>query len=135
MNNEKREQQMVSSVTKEQLTSFLNEFHIEFRLSGTGSYSPWHLEIAKRHNVPLMGTCDIGHFFKLGDEVYQTDMRGYRDFQEYILVLAEMYIRNEITKDDILTEINEIIDSRNDAFDIYVRPCEDLKHFEQDCLS
>lgn len=126
---------MESNITKEQLTSFLNEFQIEFRLSGTGSYSPWHLDIAKRLNVPLIGTADIGHFFKLGDEVYQTDMRGYRDFQEYLIVLDEMYIRNEITKEDILTEINEIIDGRNDALDIYVRPCEDLKHFEQDCLS
>jgi hypothetical protein len=126
---------MDTSITKEQLTSFLNEFHIEFRTSSTGSYSPWHLDIAKRHNVPLMGTCDTGYFFKLDDEVYQTDMRGYIDFQEYLIVLDEMYIRNEITKEDILTEINEIIDGRNDAFDIYVRPCEDLKHFEQYFLS
>ena len=43
-----------------------------------------------------------------------------------------MYNKNEITKEDIQTEINEIIDCRNDAIDIYVRPCEDLKHFEED---
>ena len=102
--------------------NIFNEFKIEFRLSETGSYSPWHLEIAKKHNVPLMGICDAGYFFRIGDEIYQTDIWGYNRFYEYLQVLNDMYNKNEITKEDIQIEINEIIDSRSDAIDIYVRP-------------
>lgn len=111
--------------------NIFNEFKIQFSLSGTGSYSPWHLEIAKHYNVPLIGTCDIGYFFRIGDEIYQTDIWGYNSFYEYLQILNDMYNKNEISKEDIQTEINEIIDGRNDAIDIYVRPCEDLKHFEE----
>ena len=116
--------------------NIFNEFKIEFRLSETGSYSPWHLEIIKKHNMPLMGICDAGYFFRyffrVGDEIYQTDALGYNKFYEYLQVLNDMYNKNEITKEDIQIEINEIIDCRSDAIDIYVRPCEDLKHFEED---
>ena len=112
--------------------NIFNEFEIEFSLSGTGSYSPWHLEIAKKYNVPLMGTSDIGYFFRIGDEIYQTDIWGYNKFYEYLQVLNDMYNKNEITKEDIQIEINEVIDCRSDTINIYVRPCEDLKHFEED---
>ena len=35
-----------------------NKLDIEFKFSSTGMYSPWHLDIAHKHNVPLMVTND-----------------------------------------------------------------------------
>lgn len=38
----------------------MDKLDIEFKFSSTGMYSPWHLDIAHKHNVPLMVTSDIG---------------------------------------------------------------------------
>ena len=36
----------------------MDKLDIEFKFSTTGMYSPWHLDIAHKHNVPLMVTND-----------------------------------------------------------------------------
>lgn len=48
----------------------MDKLDIEFKFSSTGMYSPWHLDIAHKHNVPLMVTSDIGHFLKIGNDIY-----------------------------------------------------------------
>jgi hypothetical protein len=49
----------------------MEKLGIEFKPSGTGSYSPWHLDIAREYNVNLICTCDTGNFVKIGDDVYK----------------------------------------------------------------
>ena len=48
----------------------MDKIDIEFKLSSTGMYSPWHLDVANRLNVPLMVTSDIGTFIKIGEDIY-----------------------------------------------------------------
>ena len=38
----------------------MDKLDIEFKFSSTGMYSSWHLDIAHKHNVPLMVISDIG---------------------------------------------------------------------------
>ena len=95
----------------------MKKFDIEFKLSSTGMYSPWHLEIAHKYDVPLMVTSDIGKFVKIGEDIY--DCRYcYMKLHEYVLMLEEMNDKGEISDEEVLKEIDDIINNKNKDFQI-----------------
>lgn len=106
----------------------MNKLGIEFRLSSTGMYSPWHLDIAHKYDVPLMVTSDIGKFVKIGEDIY--DCRYcYVRLYEYVLMLEEMNDKGEISDEETLKEIDDIVNNRNKDFQI--EKCESLEEFEK----
>lgn len=110
----------------------MDKLDIEFRLSSTGSYSPWHLDIAHKYDVPLMVTSDIGKFVKIGGDIY--DCRYcYVRLYEYVLMLEEMNDKGEISDEETLKEINDIVNSRNKDFQI--EKCEPLEEFEEKIIA
>ena len=106
----------------------MNKLDIEFRLSSTGMYSPWHLDIAHKHNVPLMVTSDIGKFVKIGNDIYNCRY-CYVKLYEYVVMLEDMNDKGEIYDEDTLKEIDDIINNRNKDFQI--EKCEPLEEFEK----
>lgn len=106
----------------------MNKIDIEFRLSSTGMYSPWHLEIAHKHNVPLMVTSDIGKFVKIGNDIYNCRY-CYVKLYEYVVMLEDMNDKGEISNEETLKEIDDIVNNRNKDFQI--EKCESLEEFEK----
>ena len=95
----------------------MKKFDIEFKLSSTGMYSPWHLDIAHKYDVPLMVTSDIGKFVKIGEDIY--DCRYcYMKLHEYVLMLEERNDKGEISDEEVLKEIDDIINNKNKDFQI-----------------
>ena len=106
----------------------MNKLDIEFRLSSTGMYSPWHLDIAHKHNVPLMVTSDIGKFVKIGNDIYNCRY-CYVKLYEYVVMLEDMNDKGELSDEETLKEIDDIVNNRNKDFQI--EKCESLEEFEK----
>lgn len=110
----------------------MDKLDIEFRLSSTGMYSPWHLEIADKHNVPLMVTSDIGKFVKIGNDIYNCRY-CYVKLYEYVVMLEDMNDKGEISDEETLKEIDDIVNNRNKDFQI--EKCEPLEEFEEKIIA
>ena len=106
----------------------MEKLGIEFKLSSTGSYSPWHLDIAHKYNVPLMVTSDIGRFVKIGEDIYDC-YYCYVKLYEYLVMLEEMNDKGEISDEEVLKEIDDIINNRNKDF--HIEKCQSLEDFEK----
>ena len=102
---------------------------IEFGTSGTGSYSPWHLAIADKYNAKLVGTCDIGSFVKIGEDVYRLQSNQYYRLYQYVTMLEDMNNKGEATDEEVLKEIDDIVNNRNKDF--FLTKCKSLKEFEE----
>ena len=102
---------------------------IEFKTSGTGSYSPWHLAIADKYNAKLVGTCDIGSFVKIGEDVYKLQSNHYYKLYQYFTTLEDMNNKGEVTDEEVLKEIDDIVNNRNKDF--FLTKCKPLKEFEE----
>ena len=108
----------------------MEKLGIEFKHSSTGMYSPWHLDIAHKYNVGLMCTCDIGHFVKIGDDIYKLCYpRDMYKLYEYVTMLAEMNDKGEASDEEVLKEIDDIINNRNKDFTL--EKCPSLDEFEK----
>lgn len=95
----------------------MKKLDIKFRFSGTGMYSPWHLDIAHKYDVPLMVTSDIGKFVKIGGDIY--DCRYcYMKLREYVDMLEDMNNKGEVSDEEVLKEIDDIINNKNKDFQI-----------------
>ena len=106
----------------------MKKLDIEFRLSSTGSYSPWHLDIANEYNVPLMVTSDIGKFVKIGDDVYSC-RHHYVELHEYLVMLEEMNNKGEISDEEVSKEVDDIINDKNKDF--HLEKCQPLDEFRK----
>ena len=108
----------------------MTNLDVEFKYSSTGMYSPWHLDIAHKHNVNLMVTCDIGHFIKIGDDIYKIKIPydGYR-LHQYFKTLEEWNEKGDITDEEVLKEIDDIVNNRNK--DIFLEKQMPLEEFEK----
>ena len=110
----------------------MEKIGIEFRPSGTGSYSPWHLDIAREYNVNLMCTCDTGNFVKIGDDVYKLKPRDFYKLYQYAVVLEEMNDKGEASDEEVLKEIDDIVNNRNKDF--YLEKCQPLEEFKKQII-
>lgn len=108
----------------------MKKLEIEFGVSGTGSYSPWHLDIAKEYNVNLMCTCDTASFVKIGDDIYKIcHPRNEYKLYQYFTVLDEMNNKGEASDEDVLKEIDDIVNNRNKDF--ILEKCRPLEEFKE----
>ena len=107
----------------------MDNLDIEFKESSTGSYSPWHLDVAEKYNVPLWGTSDIGYFVKVGEDIYKIPYsHNYYKMYEYVCGIEESNDNGEISDEETLNEINEIMNG-NRGFK--VEKCDSLADFEE----
>lgn len=108
----------------------MEKLGIEFKNSSTGMYSPWHLSIAHKHNVGLMATCDMGYFIKIGDDIYKICYpRDVHKLYMYITMLEEMNDKGEVSDEEVLKEIDDIVNNRNKDFTL--EKCPSLDEFEK----
>ena len=107
----------------------MEKIDIEFKQSGTGSYSPWHLDIAHEYNVNLMCTSDIGLFVRIGNDVYKTRLNDWYKLYQYVTMLEEMNDKGEASDEEVLKEIDDIVNNRNKDF--YLKKCQSLEEFKQ----
>ena len=111
----------------------MEKVDIEFKHSGTGSYSPWHLDIAHKYNVGLIGTCDIGSFVKIGEDVYKIcHPRDTHKLYQYVVMMEEMNDKGEASDEEVLKEIDDIVNNRNKDF--YLEKCQPLDEFEKEII-
>lgn len=112
----------------------MEKIDIEFKESGTGSYSPWHLELADKYEIGLIGTADMGNFCKIGDDIYKIYYPfDYRKLYQYFCMLEEMNDKGEITDEEVLKEIDNIINNKNKDFEL--EKCIPLKEFEEQLIT
>lgn len=77
---------------------------IEFKRSSTGSYSPWHLDIANSLGVNLWCTSDIGYFVKVGDDIYNIFYSNdYYDLYKYVCDLEKKNDNGELSDEEALS--------------------------------
>lgn len=108
----------------------MEKLDIEFKMSSTGMYSPWHLDVAHKLNVPLMVTSDIGHFVRIGNDVYKIEHpRDMYKVYSYFVALEEMNNEGDITDEETLKEIDDIVNNRNKDFTL--DKCISLEEFEK----
>ncbi len=108
----------------------MEKLGIEMKSSSTGMYSPWHLDIAHKHNVGLMCTCDVGWFAKIGDDIYKIYYtRDMYKLYQYLEMLEEMNDKGEASDEEVLKEIDDIINNRNKDFRL--EKCPPLDEFEK----
>ena len=108
----------------------MKKLNIEFKQCETSSYSPWHLDIARKYDYPLMITSDIGQFVKIGEDVYR--IRRSNDFiklYEYMVMLEEMNDKGEINDEDTLKEIDDIVNNTDGKWSL--ERCISLVEFEK----
>ena len=110
----------------------MKKLDIDFQQSGTGSYSPWHLEIAHEYNVNLMCTCDIGTFVRIGDDVYKTRANDWYKLYQYLTVLEEMNDKGEASDEEVLKEIDNITNNKNKDF--FLTKCKPLEEFKKEII-
>ena len=111
----------------------MEKLGIEFKPSGTGFYSPWHLDIAHEYNVNLMCTCDTGNFAKIGDNVYKLiKPRDFYKLYQYVVVLEEMNDKGEASDEEVLKEIDDIVNNNNKDF--YLEKCQSLEEFKEQII-
>lgn len=110
----------------------MKKINIEFKQSGTGSYSPWHLDIAREYNVNLICTCDIGVFVKIGDDVYKIRTNEWYKLYQYVTMLDEMNDKGEASDEEVLKEIDDIVNNRNKDF--FLTKCRPLEEFKQEII-
>ncbi len=106
--------------------------NVEFKSCGTGSYSPWHLNIARELNIPLMITSDIGWFVKIGEDIYRLRPGQPHKLHEYLTMLEEMNNKGEISDEEVLKELDDIVNNRNKDF--YLEKCISLEEFRKNLI-
>jgi hypothetical protein len=111
----------------------MEKIDIEFKRSNTGSYSPWHLDIAREYNVNLMCTCDTASFVKIGNDVYKLIRpRDFYKLYQYVTMLEEMNDKGETSDEEVLKEIDDIVNNRNKDF--FLTKCQSLEEFKQQII-
>ena len=110
----------------------MKKLDIDFQQSGTGSYSPWHLEIAHEYNVNLICTCDIGSFVRIGDDVYKIRANDWYKLYQYLTVLEEMNDKGEASDEEVLKEIDDIINNKNKDF--FLTKCKQIEEFKKEII-
>lgn len=108
----------------------MNKLDIEFSGSSTGMYSSWHLNIARELNFPLMVTSDMGQFVKIGNDVYKLRSNDYYKLHQYFVMLEEMNDKGEITDEEVLREVDDIVNNRNKDF--FLEKCQPLDKFRKE---
>ena len=112
----------------------MEKLNIEFRISGTGSYSPWHMEIIHKHNVKLLCTCDMANFVKIGEDIYRIRYPYDRmKLYQYVTMLEEMNDKGELSDEEVLKEIDDIVNNRNKDFRL--EKCQPLDEFEKEIIN
>lgn len=109
----------------------MNKVEIEFKRSSTGSYSPWHLEIADNLEINLWCASDIGHFVKVGDDIYKIFYpNDYYDLYDYFCDLEKKNDNGVLTDDEVLSLLEiALADSKK------VEKCEPLGEFRKKMLN
>lgn len=107
----------------------MDKLEIEFKQSGTGSYSPWHLDIADEYDEPLFGTSDIGYFVKIDNDIYKIELHCYYKLYQYVCMLEEMNDKGEITDEEVLKKIDDIVNNKNQDFKL--KKCISLEEFRE----
>lgn len=108
----------------------MDKLEIEFKQSSTGSYSPWHLDIIEKYNIPVWCTSDICGFVKIGEDIYRIyDLRQYYDLYNYVCDLEKFNDKGVVTDEEVLKEIDNIVNNRNELFNL--EKCTSLKEFEK----
>jgi hypothetical protein len=110
----------------------MEKIDIEFKPSGTGSYSPWHLDIAHEYNVNLICTCDTGLFVKIGNDIYKVRANDWYKLYQYVTMLEEMNDKGETSDEEVLKEIDDIVNNRNKDF--FLTKCQSLEEFKQQII-
>lgn len=111
----------------------MHKLDIEFSESSTGMYSSWHLNIARELNFPLMVTADIGWFVKIGNDIYKLRSNDYYNLYQYFVMLEEMNDKGEITDEEVLGEVDDIVNNRNKDF--FLKKCQPLDKFRKELES
>lgn len=108
----------------------MDKIDVEFKMSSTGSYSPWHLEIAEEYGVPLMVTDDIAYFCRIGNDIYKLiEPAHMHKLYMYFCTLEKMNNEKQLTDEQVLQEIDDIVNNRNNEFTL--RKCTPLDEFEE----
>lgn len=109
----------------------MDSLEIEFEQSSTGSYSPWHLKLVDEYDIPLICTADIGHFVKVGEDIYKIyNLNDYYDLYEYFCDLEKKNDKGEISDEDVLSLIDVALsDSKK------VRKCISLEEFKNHLIT
>jgi hypothetical protein len=102
----------------------MNKIEIEFKQSPTGMYSPWHLDVAHEYNVPLICTSDIGHFVKIGNDIYKIRSHAI-DLYDKLIQLEDKNDSGEISDEDTLKKIDLLISEYK------LRKCTPLDEFRK----
>ena len=110
----------------------MEKLDIEFEQSGTGSYSTWHLDLARKYNVNLICTCDTGTFVKIGKDVYKCRTNEWYKLYQYVKMLEEMNDKGEASDEEVLKEIDDIVNNRNK--DYLLIKCRSLEEFEKELI-
>ena len=111
----------------------MDKLDIEFKYSSTGMYSPWHLDIAHKYNVGLMVTSDIGYFVKIGNDIYKICRpRDTHKLYQYVTMLEEMNDKGEVSDEEVLKEIDDLVNNKNKDF--YLEKCKPLDEFEKEIV-
>lgn len=106
----------------------MEKLNIEFKSCETGMYSPWHLDAARKLNVPLMVTSDMGQFVKIGNDIYKIRNKMY-ELYKYITTLEGMNDNGDITDEETLKEIDNIVNNKNKDFTL--EKCIPLEEFKE----
>ena len=103
----------------------MNKVYIEVQQSSTGSYSPWHIQIAHEYDVPLWGTSDIAWFIRIGDDIYKVENHQVDPLYNKLIQLEDKNNSGEISDEDTLKKIDLLISEYK------LRKCTPLDEFRK----
>lgn len=87
---------------------------IEFRQCQTASYSPWHLELLKKADIPVIVNGMIGVFVRVNDDVYLIKYHHVvSKLQDVVSAIQKDNDEGKITDEEAVTEIKKIFSDEN----------------------
>ncbi len=111
----------------------MEQIDIEFKGSGTSSYSPWHSEIADQLGVSLVTMDDMCWFVKIGEDIFR--IRDYREaykLSEFLRALSYLNDKNMLSKEGVLQDVTKVKNNENPNF--HLEKCIPLAQFKEKLL-
>jgi hypothetical protein len=111
----------------------MEQIDIEFKESGTSSYSPWHLEIADQLGVSLVTMDDMCWFVRIEEDIFR--IRDYREackLSEFFVALAQMKDKNMLSTEGVKQEVTKV--KNNERPEYHLEKCIPLAQFKEKLL-
>lgn len=100
---------------------------------GSSCYSPWHFNVAKELNIPLLTTSDIVPYIKVGEDIYKVvQPNNLLQITRHFRFLYDNVYNGFCTEADFKQDVEDLLNNKIIGF--IFEKCENLIDFKNKLL-